>query len=108
MGKKIIALYLASVTVAAGLVVLPLLSPQMRDQRPVKVTISANVRDLVTAIASVHRTDVDIQMLPHAKIGTLSYLWSAPFLGLAVMVMSALVGAVYKRICGWMKVSPEL
>ncbi len=109
MIKNLFAFFLACLAVTSLLAVWTILSGGAEKyQRPIKVTIRSNTdtHDIVSAVESLHRPDIDIQTQKNPP--RYPSLFGAPYLALGAMLLTALVLFFYKKICQWMGIPPTI
>jgi len=106
--KHLLAFFLSCLTVTLILFGIGFFGLSLKHYHPVRVEIRSNadVHDIITAIQSLHRTDVEIKTLKNP----LSANWMTNLFGAAIgfMMLTGLVLFFYKRICCWMGISPEI
>jgi hypothetical protein len=110
MTKSLLAFFLASLTTSLVLSTITLIHPGGTYQRPVQVIIRADndVHDIVTAVESLHRQDVDVQTMKSFSAKRVSFFFTAPFMALGIMIMTGLTLFFYKLYCRWLGVVPTL
>jgi hypothetical protein len=106
--KHLLAFFLSCLTITLIFFGIGLLGLSLKHDHPVRVQIRSNVdvHDIITAIQSVHRTDVEIKTVKDP----FSTNWATTILGGAVgfMMLTGFVILIYKQICRWIGISPEI
>jgi hypothetical protein len=106
--KNLLAFFLSCLTMTLMLFGIGLLGLTSKHYHPVRVQIrsSVDVHDIITAIQSVHRTDVDIKTVKDPFAAN----WATTILGgsIGFMVLIGFVMFIYKHICRWMGISPDI
>ena len=110
MTKSLLAFFLACLTVTLLFSSITLLHPVNTFQRPVQVVIRSDgdVHDIVTAVASLHRQDVDIQTMKSFSTPRPFSFYMLPFMALGFMIITGLVLFFYKLYCRWLGCSPTI
>lgn len=110
MTKSLLAFFLASLTTSLLLSTITLIHPGGTYQRPVQVVIRADndVHDIVTAVESLHRQDIDVQTMKGFSAKRGSFFFMAPFMALGIMMMTGLTLIFYRLYCRWLGVISAL
>ncbi len=100
--KNLLAFFLSCLMMTSILFGIGFLGSSLNHYQPVHVQIRSNVdvHDIITAIQSVHRTDVVIKTVKDPFTTN----WATTLFGGAIgfMMLTGLVLFFYKLICGWM------
>jgi hypothetical protein len=106
--KNLLAFFLSCLTMSLILFGIGFFGLSLKHYHPVRVEIrsSVDVHDIITAIQSVHRTDVEIKTLKDP----FSANWAVTILSGAVgfMMLTGFVIFIYKQICRRIGILPEI
>ncbi|MCE0521935.1 MAG: hypothetical protein LV480_03390 [Methylacidiphilales bacterium] len=107
MKHPVIALLLACITVAFVFSLLTLMPRPDQGKTKVKIESPGDVSDIVTAIESLKRTDVDI------TTSTAAFEWgftirTAFIVALAMLINFGIILFFYKLYCRWFGITPLL
>ncbi len=110
MTKSLLAFFLASLTTYLSFAGFTFIAAANLPQRPVQVVIRSDVdvHDIITAIAALHRQDVDVQTTKKSVTNWKTSLSSAPAGALGLMFMTGLILFFYKRYCRWLGILPTI
>jgi VanZ family protein len=110
MTKPLLAFFLACLSTSLLLSSLTLIHPLPTHQRPVQVVIRADndVHDIVTAVESLHRQDVDVQTMKSFSVNRPSFFVTAGGASLGFMLMTAVILSFYKQYCRWLGCPPTI
>jgi hypothetical protein len=106
--KNLFALFLSCLTVTVLFFGIGLLGLATKNYHPVYVQIRTNVdvHDIINAIQSLHRSDAEIKTQKDPISG--NWAVTIPDAAIGFMLMTGLVLFIYKHVCRWMKITPDI
>jgi hypothetical protein len=110
MTKSLLAFFLAGLTISLLLSMVTLIHPPNTFQRPVQVEIRSDtdVHDIVTAVVSLKRQDVDIKTMKSFSTPRSFSPFTIPFMALGCMMITGLTLFFYKLYCRWLGIAPTI
>jgi hypothetical protein len=108
--KPLLAFYLDCLTVSLLFSCFTLLPVGRLNQRPTQVVVrsDSDVHDIVVAVESLHRQDVDVQTMKSSPVSKRSLLFTAPFMALGFMMIVGLVIFFYRCFCRLLKIPSQI